>query len=419
MKVIVMGAGVVGVSSAWYLAQAGHEVVVLDRQGVAAAETSFANGGQISVSQSEPWSNPTAPRQILKWLGRDDAPLLFRLQPDPRQWSWGLRFLAECRAGRSRRNLAQILQLGLYSRQSLQALRAETGLEYQQQLRGIACLYQTQQELDEAAELIGPMAELGVERQLLSPAELVAVEPALAGFAPRLAGGIYCPSDESGNARLFTRELAGHCAARGVRFDFHTRINGFELDGDRIAGVSVTGADGEYRVERADAYVLALGSYSPLLARQLGLRLPIYPAKGYSATLSIREPAAAPTVSITDEAAKIVFSRLGDTLRVAGTAELNGYSTTLDPVRCQALIRRAQEIFPEAADYAAPQFWTGLRPATPSNVPLIGPCRRHPNLFLNTGHGTLGWTGGPGSGRLLADLVSGRAPDISFPLHSF
>ncbi len=419
MKVIVMGAGVVGVSSAWYLSRAGHEVVVIDRQGMAAAETSFANGGQISVSQSEPWSNPAAPRQILKWLGREDAPLLCRLQPDPRQWSWGLRFLAECRSGRSRRNLAQILQLGLYSRQSLQELRAETGIEYQQQLRGIACLYQTHKELDEAAELIGLMARLGIERQLLSAAEMVAVEPALAGFAPKLAGGIYCASDESGNARLFTRELAKRCEARGVRFCLHTRINGFDLEEGRIAGISLTGADGEYRIERADAYVLALGSYSPLLARQLGLSLPIYPAKGYSATLPIRNAAAAPTVSITDEAAKIVFSRLGDTLRVAGTAELNGYSTTLDPVRCQALIRRAREIFPGAADYDAAQFWTGLRPATPSNVPLIGPCRRHPNLFLNTGHGTLGWTGGPGSGRLLADLVSGRKPETGFALHPF
>lgn len=416
MKVIVMGAGVVGVCTAWYLSRAGHEVVVIDRQGDAALETSFANGGQISVSQSVPWASPDAPLQILRWLGRADSPLLFRPKLDPRQWDWGVRFLLECRDSRLRRNMSQMLELGLYSRQSLQALREETGIDYDQCTRGIVCLYQTRKELDHAAECAKWMRPFGIDRRLVEPGELAALDPALADVAPTLAGATYCADDESGDASLFTRKLAALCADNGVRFLFHTRINALEHDGQQLTGVSVTGPDGFYRSEHADGYVLALGSHSPLLAQPLGVHLPVYPTKGYSATFAVNDPSRAPQLSITDESRHIVFSRLGDRLRVAGTAELSGYSSHLDPVRCAALTTRARALFPDAADYTRPQYWTGLRPSTPSNVPLIGRVRRYGNLFLNTGHGTLGWTEGPGSGRLLADIISGRPAGIDFAL---
>ena len=413
MKVVVLGSGVVGVSTAWFLARAGHEVVVLDRASGPARETSFANGGQISVSQSEPWANPSAPWQIMQWLLRDDAPLLFRLRLDPAQWRWCWQFLLECRGSRAERNMRQMLALGRYSRDTLQFLRAELNLDYQQQTRGIVSLFHTQRQLDEAAHIAAQMRELGMDKHIISREELARIEPALAGIAPTLAGASYCPSDESGDVHLYTCAMAEHAARAGVEFRFNTRINALEAEGGRITGVSVNLPEGNYRRVSADAYVLALGSYSPLLAAPLGLRLPIYPWKGYSATLPLRDPATAPVASITDEAYKVVISRLGKRLRIAGTAELAGYSSSLNAVRCQALIKRGQALMPEVADWEAAEFWSGLRPATPGNVPLIG---RSPyaNLYFNTGHGTLGWTEGAGSGRALAEIISGRTPPIDF-----
>ncbi|WP_293763098.1 D-amino acid dehydrogenase [uncultured Aquitalea sp.] len=413
MKVVVLGAGVVGVSTAWFLAREGHEVEVVDRADGVGRETSFANGGQISVSQSEPWAQPGAPWKVLKWLLRDDAPLLFRPRLEPAQWRWCLQFLRECLPGRFQHNMSQMLALGLYSRQTLQDLRRELGLAYDQQTRGIVTLLRTLAEAREAERIARRMQAFGIDKQLITPDELARIEPALAAMAPQLSAATYCASDESGDVHLFTRQLAERAAGLGVRFRFNTRVNALESDGRQVAGVSITQPDGHFASLRADVYVLALGSHSPLLTAPLGLRLPIYPAKGYSATLAVREGAVAPLVSITDEANKIVVSRLGGRLRVAGTAELAGYSSSLNPVRCAALIRQARTLLPEAADWDAPEFWTGLRPATPGNVPLIGRSAC-PNLYLNTGHGTLGWTEGPGSGRALAELISGRRPEIPF-----
>ena len=413
MRVLVLGAGVVGVTAAWYLAQDGHEVTVVDRHEGAALETSFANGGQISASYAEPWANPDAPAKILKWLGREDAPLLFRLRLDPRQWRWGLQFLVECLPARTRRNTIQCLNLALYSRDCLKSLRDETGIQYDQLERGILTFYTDAQEFAQGVRAAALMREFGCDRDVKSVDECVAIEPALAACRERLAGGIFTVSDESGDAQRFTHVLARMAAARGVAFRWNVTVESLVREGDAIGSVRCVNGDHRKEVLTADAYVVALGSYSPLLLAPLAVPCLIYPAKGYSATIAIDGHRGAPTVSLTDLAWKIVFTRLGDRLRVAGTAELSGYGRDLNLVRCEALVRRTFELFPDAGDRETPQFWTGLRPATPSNVPLVGGTR-YRNLFLDTGHGTLGWTMACGSGRALADLVAGRRPGVDF-----
>jgi len=392
MKVAVLGAGVIGVAAAWYLRQAGHDVQVLDRQEGPGLETSFANGGQISASHALPWAAPGVPLQALKWMLREDAPLLFRLRADPAQWRWGLQFLRECSAERFRANAARLRQLGLYSQAALHALRKETGIQHDQVERGILVFHTGESRPGDGWK---------------TPDECVAIEPALAPAKKLISGGTLHPTDESGDAHKFTVELAKRCTAKGVQFEFGIDIKGFAVDGGKISGVKT--ATGQ--LIQADAYVLALGSYSPLMARPLGIDLPIYPLKGYSVTMPVKNPAAAWTVSLSDEAHKLVLSRLGDRLRIAGTAELNGYNTEINKVRCEAIVKRVMELFPEAADASQPAYWAGLRPATPSNIPCIGRTK-YPNLYLDTGHGTLGWTFACGSARILADLVSGRRPDI-------
>jgi D-amino-acid dehydrogenase len=413
MKIVVLGAGVIGTTTAWYLARAGHEVMVVDRQPQPALETSFANGGQISVSHSEPWANPTAPLKILKWLGREDAPLLFRPRADLDQWLWGLRFLVECLPGRTRRNTAQALSLALFSRQQLQELRRETGIQYEMQTRGILHLYEERREFEHARAEAHELVSRGYPLSLLSPEECLSIEPALRHSYRRFVGAAHAPSDESGDAQMFTQRLAHECRARGVNFRFNMDVQRIEIERGAVCRVVVDDEQGIEESLRADAYVVALGSYSPLLLRPLGISLPVYPVKGYSVTLPLLPEDEAPTTSLTDHARKIVFSRLGDRLRIAGTAELNGYDTELNAVRCEALVRRSFELFPGAGRSGEPRFWTGLRPATPSNLPLIGRSR-YPNLYLNTGHGTLGWTLACGSGRSLADLVSGHEPEPEF-----
>lgn len=413
MKVIVLGAGVIGVASAWYLARAGHEVVVLERNAGAARETSFANGGQISVSHAEPWANPSAPLKMLKWLGREDAPLLFRLRADPAQWAWGLKFLAECRSQRSLHNMVQLVRLGTYSRESLRALRAETGIEYDHLSRGILHFYTSARELELAQEPARVMREIGCERRVIDADEVVRIEPALAANRARIAGATYTSEDESGDVHLFTTRLAALCGQRGVKFRYGVRIQRLLTEGGAMTGVEISDEEGAYRVERADAYVLALGSYSREVARSAGVPLDIYPVKGYSATLPVLDGAPAPRVSLTDDEFKLVFSRLGDRLRIAGTAEFAGYSTVLNRVRCEAIVRRTLDIFPGVSRPELAEYWTGLRPATPGNVPYIGRSGVK-GLYLNTGHGTLGWTHGAGSGRAIADLIDGRRPDVDF-----
>lgn len=411
MKVLILGAGVVGVSSAWYLSEAGHEVTVVDRQPDAGLETSFSNGGQISVSHAEPWSNPHAPMRALSWMGREDAPLLFRLRWDTALFDWSWRFLRECPPGRTRENIRDIVRLALYSRDELGRLREETGIRYDHLQRGILHVYTNQKEFEGAIEAARIMREFGCERYPVDADKCVEIEPALRASRPILVGGDYTAADESGDALVFTQKLAELCRARGVAFRFGTTVERLTQAGGRVSGV-IVGSDSGRETLHADAYVVALGSYSPLVLRPLGVRVPVYPAKGYSATIPLSDKSVAPTVAMTDDGHKIVFSRLGQRLRVAGTAEFNGYNTELNDVRCQALITRTHQLFPELSPAGEPEFWCGLRPSTPSNVPFVGAARLS-NLFLNTGHGTLGWTMACGSGRVLADVVSGRKPEVA------
>ncbi len=413
MKVIVLGAGLLGVTSAYFLRQQGHDVTVIDRQATPAAETSFANGGQISVSHAEPWANPSAPLKVLQWLGREDAPLLFRIRADMRQWLWGLQFLHECTPARTRHNIEQIVRLGTYSRDMLQALRRDIGIDYDQRTQGILHFYTSQKEFDGAEGPAAQMRELGCDRRVISADEAVALEPALRHIRPRLAGATYTAEDESGDANRFARELVARCRADGVQFLMSHTVTALRDLGGQIDHVEATDAEGRFQRVRGDAYVLAMGSLSPLLAAPLGIRLPIYPAKGYSVTMPVKDASMAHQVSLTDDEYKLVFSRLGDRLRIAGTAELNGYDRDLNWVRCEAIVRRTEELFPGAGDTEQAQFWTGLRPATPSNVPIIGRSRIG-NLYLNTGHGTLGWTHACGSGKSIARIVSGLAPEVDF-----
>jgi D-amino-acid dehydrogenase len=417
MRVIVLGAGLLGVTSAYYLQQLGHDVTVIDRQATPAAETSFANGGQISVSHAEPWANPSAPLKVLQWLGKEDAPLLFRIRADMRQWLWGLQFLRECTPARTRHNIEQIVRLGTYSRDTLQQLRRDTGIRYDERTQGILHFYTTQKEFDGALAPAEQMRALGCERQVISADEAVKLEPALAHIRPQLAGATYTAEDESGDANRFARELARLAAEAGVKFLMSHTITALREVGGAIDHVEVTDAEGRFQRIRGDSFVMAMGSLSPLLAAPLGIRLPIYPAKGYSVTLPVKDASKAYQVSLTDDEYKLVFSRYtsesGDRMRIAGTAELNGYDRDLNRVRCEAIVRRVEQLFPGAGDTAQAQFWTGLRPATPSNVPLIGRTKLA-NLYLNTGHGTLGWTHACGSGKSIARIVSGLAPEVDF-----
>ena len=407
MHVIIVGAGLVGVSTAWNLLEDGHQVTVIERQPGAARETSLANGGQISTSHAEPWANPAVFGKLVRWLGREDAPLLWRLRADARQWAWGLRFLAQCTPGRTRRNLLAILRLALYSRSLLKELRPALALAYDEQEKGILHFYTDAREFAHALPQAELMREFGCDRVPKSAAECLAIEPALAASTVQIIGGTYTADDESGDAHLFACRLAEAAAQRGAAFRYQCSVAGIEVVGGEVAALRL---DTGERLS-GDVYVVAAGSYAVPLLAPLGMSLPIYPAKGYSATIALSAGDPAPLVSLTDDGCKIVFSRLGGRLRVAGTAEFNGFDTTLPRQRCVPLMERSRALFPWLAGERAVEFWTGLRPATPGNVPLIGPTRIG-RLYVNGGHGTLGWTMACGTGRLLADLISGRRPDI-------
>ena len=419
MKVIVLGAGIIGISTAWYLNQQGHEVTVVDRQADAALETSYANGAQISVSFCEPWANAGAPLKVAKWLLRDDSPLLFRPRLDPYQWRWGVKFLTQCTDAAFARNVQQLVALGAYSHESLKSLVDDTGISYNRLEKGILHFFSSAADFEAGAQGAELMRRYGVDRRVLSREEVLKVEPALASFGSHIHGGTYTPSDESGDACTFTQKLAALCAERGVKFLWEHDILGLNTAGGEISGVRVVNRHTELgSTLLADQYVVAMGSYSTALLRPVGVDLDIYPAKGYSATLKLKKPEQASSVSLLDDTRKIAISRLGDTIRIAGTAEMAGYDTRLDTatarVRCAALVRRYEELFPGVADTSEPNFWTGLRPSTPTNIPYIGRADRLPNLWLNAGHGTLGWTHGAGSGRALAELMMGQQPQLNF-----
>ncbi|SDE94627.1 D-amino acid dehydrogenase [Rhodospira trueperi] len=411
MHVLVLGAGVVGATTACLLARDGHDVTVVDRQPGPGLETSFANGGQIAASHAEPWASPHLLPKLARWLGRDDAPLQFRwLRLDPALWGWGARFLLNCRSAAYARNMERAVRLALYSRDRLRALRADLSLAYDARTDGIVHVYRDSASLPVAAAAAEIMTAAGLERRRVSIEEAVALEPALADAAPSLAGAFFSPGDESGDAHLFTEAMADHAKRLGARFLYGTTTRGLIRDPANPA--RLTGAETDAGPIEVDAVVLALGSFSPAVARTVGLRLPVYPAKGYSITLAVREGDQAPRVSITDDEQRMVFSRLGHRLRCAGTAALEGWSTSLNPTRVALTVRNATSLFPRGGDYDDPQPWCGLRPATPDSVPILGLAPRFENLWLNTGHGTMGWAMAAGSAQITADLIAGRGTAI-------
>ena len=428
MKTLVLGAGIIGISTAWHLLERGHEVTIVDRQDDAALETSFANGAQISVSYCEPWANRHAPAKLVKWLLRDDAPLLFRPRLDWQQWRWGLQFLGQCTDAAFERNVQQLVALGAYSHAALKDVVAATGIDYHRLERGIAHFYTDTAAFDGAAAAAELMQKYGVDRKVVSREELFAIEPTFRRF-DRIVGGTYTASDESGDARVFTQQLARLCAARGARLLWGHDVARLEKSGGAIAAVHVRErATGIAQRLTADDVVVACGSFSAPLLRTVGVDLPIYPGKGYSATFKLKKPELAPFVSAIDDEVKVAMSRLGDELRVAGTIEVSGWDATLDSplaqARCRMLAERVEQVLPGVCDTRLPeeggdpQFWTGLRPATPTNIPYIGRTKVR-GLWVNAGHGTLGWTHGAGSGKAIAELIAGRLPRMKFRFYGF
>jgi D-amino-acid dehydrogenase len=454
MKVIVLGAGIIGISTAWHLLELGHEVTVVDRQPDAALETSFANAGQISVSYCEPWANKDAPLKALKWMFSKEAPLLFRPQwptfgPSAKfgggwqQWRWGLQFLGQCNDVAFERNVQQIVALGAYSHLALKDIVNATNIDYNRLEQGITHYFTDQHALDAAGEAALLMQKYGVNRQVLGRDAILNIEPALKSFASHIVGGTYTASDESGDARVFTQKLAALCQSKGAEFLFEhevLKLNKSQSKGENtIKSIAVqavnTLAIGQNRdVNRhkatkyemktltADAFVVACGSYSAPLLRTVGVDVPIYPGKGYSATFKILKPELAPSVSVIDDQAKCAMTRMGDQLRVAGTIEIGAYDSTinsnLSQIRCRMLTKRVEAVLPGVCDTrsveegGSPHYWAGLRPATPTNIPIIGKTSVG-KLWVNAGHGTLGWTHGAGSGKALAELIDGKIPEIA------
>ena len=406
MKIVVLGAGVIGVTSAYYLAKAGHEVTVLDRQTGPALETSFANAGEVSPGYASPWAAPGIPQKALKWLFMKHAPLVIRPMADLATWRWMLAMLGNCTAARYALNKGRMVRIAEYSRDCLMALRAETGIAYDERMQGTLQVFRTQKQLDGIGKDIEVLRADGVPFEVLDRTGCVAAEPGLAPAASKIVGGLRLPDDETGDCFKFTNALAKLCEGLGVTFRYGVDIRRLKVADGRLAGVET--ATGEVG---ADLYVLALGSYAPALAQPLGLDLPVYPVKGYSLTVPIVDAARAPVSTVMDETYKVAITRLGDRIRIGGMAEIAGFNLDLPPARRATLEHSAEDLFGGAGDQSRATFWCGLRPMTPDGTPIIGPTR-YPNLFLNAGHGTLGWTMSCGSGRVLADLVSGRKPDI-------
>jgi D-amino-acid dehydrogenase len=406
MKVAVLGSGVIGVATAYYLALAGHEVVVVDRQSGPALETSFGNAGEISPGYASPWAAPDIPLKALKWLFMRYSPLILRPKPDPRMIEWMVSILRNCTSARYARNKSRMMRLAGYSREVLIRLRADTGVQYDQRMRGTLQLFRTQHQLDGMAKDVAVLRTDGVPFEILDRQGCIAAEPGLAFAREPFMGGLRLPDDETGDCFKFTSALADKAVAQGVQFQFDTAIEAIETDARGVIAVRTNRG-----AVTADAYVVALGSFSPALVRPLGLRLPVYPVKGYSITAPVIQEARAPVSTVMDETYKIAITRLGNRIRVGGMAEVSGFNTALPPSRRATLVRSVGSLFPGAGDLEAARFWSGLRPMTPDGPPVIG-ATVLPNLFLNTGHGTLGWTMACGSGQVLADIISGRKPAI-------
>ncbi len=406
MRVLVLGSGVIGTTAAYYLAKAGHEVTVVDRQPGPAQETSFANAGEVSPGYSAPWAGPGVPVKAIKWMLMHHSPLVIKPLLDPSMWRWCVAMLKNCTTSAYHINKARMVRVAEYSRDCLKALRAETGIAYDERAQGTLQLFRTEKQLDGIGKDVDILRESGVPFQLLDRDGYLAYEPALAAVKHKFVGALRLPGDETGDCHLFTCRLASMAEELGVRFRFSTSILGIEQDGARVTGIRTDAG-----VLTADHYVLALGSYSTQLLGQVGIDIPVYPVKGYSITVPITDAAMAPESTVMDETHKVAVTRLGDRIRVGGTAQLSGFDLSLDSRRRETLEFVVSDLFPHGGDVSRAEFWTGLRPMTPDGTPIIGPSR-FSNLTLSTGHGTLGWTMAAGTGRVVADMVSGRQPEI-------
>ncbi len=406
MKVIVLGSGVIGTSSAWHLARAGHEVTVLDRQEGAGQETSFGNAGEVSPGYSAPWAGPGVPLKAIKWLLMQHRPLVIRPALDGAMLRWGLQMLRNCTAARYEINKGRMVRLAEYSRDVLREMRAELGLAYDERAQGTLQLFRTQKQFDGTGADIEVLKRYGVRFELLDRDGCIRHEPALARVRGKFVGGLLLPGDETGDCFKFTQALASRAAQAGVAFRYGTRIEALRAEGGRITGVQTDAG-----VLTADAYLVAMGSYSPMLLAPVGIDIPVYPVKGYSITVPITDAAGAPESTVMDETHKVAVTRLGDRIRVGGTAERAGYSMQLHEARRHTLEHVVTDLFPAGGDVARAEFWCGLRPMTPDGTPIVGGTRL-PNLWLATGHGTLGWTMAAGTGRVMADLISGQSPAI-------
>ena len=406
MKVVVLGAGVIGVTSAWYLAKAGHEVTVIDRQAAPALETSFANAGEISPGYASPWAAPGIPVKAIKWMFQEHAPLIIQPRPDWAKISWMARMLMNCTEAAYAVNKSRMVRLAEYSRDCLMELRQETGISYDERTQGTLQLFRTEKQVAAAEKDIAVLKADGVPFEVLDADQCVAAEPGLAAAKGKIAGGLRLPGDETGDCFKFTQSLSRMAEGLGVTFRYGVGIDGLEAEGGRIVAVRTS----EGRVT-ADAFVVALGSYSPQLVAPFGMKLPVYPVKGYSITVPIVDEGRAPVSTVMDETHKIAITRLGDRIRVGGMAEIAGFDLSLKAKRQATLTHSVEDLFGGAGDQSKATFWCGLRPMTPDGTPVVG---RSPisNLFLNTGHGTLGWTMAAGSGRVLADLMSGKRAEI-------
>jgi D-amino-acid dehydrogenase len=406
MRVLILGSGIIGVTSAWYLARAGHEVTVLDRQPGPALETSYANAGQISPGYASPWAAPGIPLKAMKWLLQRHAPLAIRPDGTSFQLRWMWEMLRNCSAERYAVNKERMVRLAEYSRDCFRALRAETGIAYESRQQGTTQLFRTEEQFLHAEKDIQVLRDAGVPYELLSSDQLPWAEPALAQVRHKLVGGLRLPNDETGDCHLFAKHLAELARAHGVTFRYNVPVERLALAGGAVDGV-VAGAE----LIKADAYVVALGAHSTGLLDGI-VGLPVYPLKGYSITVPIRDASRAPVSTVLDESYKVAVTRFDDRIRVGGMAEIAGFDTRLDPRRRATLEMVVGDLFPGAGDSARAAFWTGLRPMTPDGTPIVG-ATPLPNLYLNTGHGTLGWTMSCGSGQLLADLISARRPAIA------
>lgn len=414
MTILVVGAGVIGVTAAWFLRTAGHNVRVIDRRENAALESSFANAGQVSAHLADPWSNPSTLRQLPRWLRQADAPLVWRPQASLAQWWWLALFLRECTRTRYARNLLHLASLGLYSRETLRELRRETGITYDFHEGGILLFHTDAAAFEQSAASARRLEAYGIKRRVASREECVTIEPALAHMKETIAGGIFSPYDETGDAHQFAQALAGLARERGVDFRYQVTVRRIVVEAGEAKGLDVEHADGRRESLRAQHVVVCAGAQSARLLAAVGVRVHVYPVKGYSVTLPIVDEAAAPAIGITDAAQKVAFSRLGHRIRATSTAEIAGYDTGLDARRGDTLLGHVQRLFPGAGDASHVQHWAGLRPTTPSNLPYIGKTRIK-GLFVNAGHGTVGWTQSCGSGRALAEIVAGRRPEVDFP----